>query len=316
MPYFPGYTLTDSVGNPLTMNGGADLVQEPSLSVSGLVAQIAAVGNVVGPAGVQGTVEDIATTLGAPEETATIAGDIAAIAAVLAPVAIAVLDPAVGLGVVALAVLDAVYGLSALQQQEQSHYNYYLSNGVKVVGADPAYWDSLETLVEALVSNYATVSVNTIMQNTDSAYSTQAIRNALTAMNGDIGSDLEDIKASLAALDLLGAPTWPGEDNVTLGTPVALAPAVSVEEACHGVIVNLTGAPTKTSVWLLGSKNAYGALGQIAFVSDRGDAETWQWLQFGQQVYCPKTMRQAAGAILRCPTDAVGTVTPWVYAAP
>jgi hypothetical protein len=111
-----------------------------------------------------------------------------------------------------------------------------------------------------------------------------------------------------------GAPVWPGLAGVTLGTPVTLASTVTITATMHGVILTLTSPPTKESVWPLGETFAYSRLGQIAFVSDRGEAEQWQWFQFPGQVITPKSMAEAAGCVIRSPTDAVGTVTPWTIA--
>jgi hypothetical protein len=118
----------------------------------------------------------------------------------------------------------------------------------------------------------------------------------------------DGVAAGAAALS---APVWPGIDNVTLSTPVALALGVTITEPMDGVIVTITGAPTKQGYFTFDDMLSYRNVGALAFIDDNGDAEFWQGLGFTSSVYCPKVMRQAAGVKVRTSADLVGTVTPW-----
>jgi hypothetical protein len=114
-----------------------------------------------------------------------------------------------------------------------------------------------------------------------------------------------------AAAGGLTAPIWPGLAGVTLGTPVALADRVVIEEALHGVLVNVTSPPHGLGKFEIGSQSFWYRLGMLYFVSDNGDVEAAQPLGCGNAIYVPKTMAEASGALLRVKGDPEGTVTPW-----
>jgi len=109
-------------------------------------------------------------------------------------------------------------------------------------------------------------------------------------------------------------PVWPGADNVTLGTPVALAPGVTIEEGMDGVIVHITAVDPKQMFFTYDDVKAYRHIGALAFFSDEGDLEMWQTLGFVDAVYTPRSLEHAAGVKLMTPGGTEGTVTPWVIA--
>jgi hypothetical protein len=108
-----------------------------------------------------------------------------------------------------------------------------------------------------------------------------------------------------------GAPIWPGLAGVTLGTPVALADALTVTGPLQGVLVECATAPAGASSYILGALNSYYRWGSVSFVSDNGDAEEFQWLGFGLGIYLPKAMAEAASAIFRVQRLPTATVTPF-----
>lgn len=109
----------------------------------------------------------------------------------------------------------------------------------------------------------------------------------------------------------LVAPIWPGDALVTLGTPVALVDQLVVDELMDGVLIEVTTPPGKLGSYRLGGVTLdYGA-GRIAFESDDGQLEMWQYLGFRDAIYTPKTMAHASKARLQVLGGAEGTVTPW-----
>ena len=108
------------------------------------------------------------------------------------------------------------------------------------------------------------------------------------------------------------APVWPGISAVTLGTPEAIAPMLTITTPCHGVIVTLTAEPSKSSFFSFDGVNSYRNLGALSFTSDDGQQEISQSLGFTTAVYTPKSMALAAGLKLRSVGGVAGTVTPWV----
>jgi len=110
---------------------------------------------------------------------------------------------------------------------------------------------------------------------------------------------------------ILTAPVWPGVADVTLGTPVALADQLVVTAAMDGVIVSVTTPPQKLGSYHLGNATLdYGA-GRMAFETDDGQLESWQYLGFREAIYTPKTMLRASKVRFQVMGGALGTVTPW-----
>lgn len=141
----------------------------------------------------------------------------------------------------------------------------------------------------------------------------------LTSLAATImGTGAPDIAAVMEAVgdlaDLIpgdSAPVWPGLANVTLGTPVALADGLHLTEAMDGVLITVTTPPSKTGLLNIGGKYFDYREGEIAFETDNGEVEPWQYLGFRNAIFTPKTMTQAAGCRLRVLAGAEGIVTPW-----
>jgi hypothetical protein len=111
---------------------------------------------------------------------------------------------------------------------------------------------------------------------------------------------------------VLVPPVWPGAGTVTLGTPVALADQLVVEGPLHGVLVAVTVPPQHLGSYHVGGVVLDYGVGRVAFETDAGDLEPWQYLGFRDALYCPRTMTSAARARFQVLGAAGGTVTPWV----
>jgi hypothetical protein len=122
--------------------------------------------------------------------------------------------------------------------------------------------------------------------------------------------EFQAVKAALSGG--AGAPIWPGLAKVTLGTPVALGADVTIPGPLDGVLIALTTPPSGLSNFSMGGQTWYYRAGQVAFVSDNGDTETWQYITWTNALYCPRQMVRAASAILRGLAGVEGTVTPWL----
>lgn len=109
----------------------------------------------------------------------------------------------------------------------------------------------------------------------------------------------------------LVAPVWPGADLVTLGEPWSLVNDLEIESPMHGVLVSVTTPPTRTGLRSIGGRPMDYGVGELAFRTDNGEAEPWQYMGFRDAIYTPKTMAIAGGVLFRVLGGAGGTVTPW-----
>ena len=114
-----------------------------------------------------------------------------------------------------------------------------------------------------------------------------------------------------AASAQLAPPVWPGVLNVTLGTPVSISTGFTVSETMDGVIVSITGVPTRANFFDFDGSPSYRNLGALSFFTDDNEQEQAQGLGFESQIYTPHTMFQAAGVKIRTVGGVTGTVTPW-----
>lgn len=160
-----------------------------------------------------------------------------------------------------------------------------------------------------------------------------AIAAAVVALAGDIAASqtavIAEVAASLMAttqelgvlngkLDTLLArapvpqpPVWPGLAKVTLGMPHAITTGLTITTPMHGVILAITGAPTKQGYFTFDDARSWRNTGSLSFFDDQGHQEFPQHLGFTSAVYVPKAMAQAAGIKVRAVAGATGTVTPW-----
>lgn len=149
-------------------------------------------------------------------------------------------------------------------------------------------------------------------------YVADSILGITSAVLGDgqitIGMIYEAIQALTAlwsSLSPIVPPVWPGLDNVTLGTPVAYADDLTITEPMHGVLLEWTVPPRRTSLYRFGEASYYYRAGRISFGTDNGDMEPPQYLGFANAIYCPTSMVEAASVRIQSESGAEGTVTPW-----
>lgn len=140
------------------------------------------------------------------------------------------------------------------------------------------------------------------------------LENSLAAVRTVANLTLQDILDAIDALTVTAPPAppvWPGVGNVTLGTPVALSDGLHIEGAMDGVIIAITTPPTKTGQRGFGGVIYYYGLGELAFETDDGDLEMWQYIGFTAMMATPKSMQHAGGVRVRMPSGGSGTITPW-----
>ncbi len=107
-------------------------------------------------------------------------------------------------------------------------------------------------------------------------------------------------------------PIWPGEANATLGSPVTLVDQLELNGPMDGVLVDVTTPPTRVGQYHVGGEVYDYGVGRIAFRSDRGDIEPWQYLGFRSAIFTPRSMRSASGALFQVLAGAGGTVRTFV----
>jgi hypothetical protein len=107
-------------------------------------------------------------------------------------------------------------------------------------------------------------------------------------------------------------PVWPGFGFATLGSPVALAPTLTITEPMDGVIITLTTIPPRLGSYNFGDARSYVNAGRVAFVDDNGSAEWPLPFSFPQHVISPRNMVRAAACYVSTASGIAGTVTPWV----
>lgn len=315
MPYFPGFNFTDGNGNPITNSGGTAYMREPHASIASIAGGLANLGNLVGPAGVGGAVEDLATTIGAPQETATIAGDIAAVATALAPVAVAILAPEVGLAAVAFEVLNAA---GALHQ---------LYNGT-APGSPSQAWGDINDLG---VPNWpeGTPLPDTILGRFFGAFEIIfAAANSASAQaqhnHGDIATVQADVV--LAQQYILDTYSWllanvgrrrdyPGPSFVTAGTPVVVTESTLVDGPMDGALLDWTATPPGAGGRGAGGNVSYYHLGFYTFISTDGYAEDLRYLSWNTHVLTPRSILHPAKLLLYLEKPGCSvTVQPWSLA--
>lgn len=141
---------------------------------------------------------------------------------------------------------------------------------------------------------------------------TYFFRCTLTDADLAVASNLTTIINNTTTIEGGNAPLWPGVANVILGEPVALTSQLHLEGELDGVVVSITTPPSGTGLRQIGGALYDYGVGEVAFETDRGDLEPWQYLGFRAAVFIPKTMERAAGVRFRVLAGAEGTVRPWL----
>lgn len=138
-------------------------------------------------------------------------------------------------------------------------------------------------------------------------------QNKLPGTMAYILDDVYDIVFGLqnATPPTLSTNLWPGEDNVTLGTEVALTDGLVITGPLNGVLLTITGYPVRTQKYEFGAINSWSRVGAVIFGTDRDDYERSQTFSLDRQILIPQTMESAASAVFRVNEGWEGTVRPW-----
>lgn len=193
--------------------------------------------------------------------------------------------------------------------------SFYLGS-VTIPVFDPTTLLAGDTLLSALTRQNPTFTCGYGWQTQMQVQLTPTDGSWVTYVTLITETDFDAIKAKFLPVEKLSAsPVWPGLASVTLGVPVAISTGLTITTPMHGVIVNLTSEPSKSSFFTFDDENSYRNLGALSFRSDNGDQEPSQSLGFTSAVYSPKSMVKAAGVKLRFVGGVSGTVTPWVITA-
>jgi hypothetical protein len=117
-----------------------------------------------------------------------------------------------------------------------------------------------------------------------------------------------------AGMSPLGAnipPIWPGLARVTLGTPVALVDGLTLTDPLDGVLVEGITAPAGKQYVTYGSIQSWRHIASLTFITDNGDVEQFQAVNFGSQIFAALSQTRAAGVAFHVLGGVTGTVIPW-----
>lgn len=162
------------------------------------------------------------------------------------------------------------------------------------------YTDGRADDIDAAIAAIPTVDLGGVLT---------AISDGVSDIEGAVTSTEGVILNALAALDF--AAGWPGLANVTTDPPVALSDGLVIDTACDGILVNITTPPTKTGLYAIGDTYYDYKEGLVAFETDNGYMEMWQYLGFRQAVYTPKSMKTASKVHFQVLAGAAGNVITW-----
>lgn len=119
-------------------------------------------------------------------------------------------------------------------------------------------------------------------------------------------------EAAPVKLPPIVAPT----DTWTLGSPVALAEAIQIDESMHGVLIDVTDVGYGVKRLPVGDFNMIFRAGYLAFINPTGYVEEPQFLSFTKGIYTPKTCTAAIGVLVKPNQGQTGTATPFTVDAP
>jgi hypothetical protein len=107
------------------------------------------------------------------------------------------------------------------------------------------------------------------------------------------------------------APIWPGIDGVTLGTTVPAVESTVLEIPMDGILWLTTSYPSARARWGAAPYYSVYHTGRLAFITDNGDLEPFQYMGWQNAVYVPQTMGRAAGVVVFLEANIEGAITPW-----
>jgi len=109
----------------------------------------------------------------------------------------------------------------------------------------------------------------------------------------------------------LTAPIWPGIDKVTLGETVPAVASTTLEFPMHGILWVTTGYPPARARWGAAPYYSVYHTGRLAFITDNGDLEPFQYMGWQNAIFVPQTMGRAAGVVVFLEAGIEGAITPW-----
>lgn len=163
-------------------------------------------------------------------------------------------------------------------------------------------------------------TVLSFMQRTQPAYSWVGIGPAGTATTGIAWKNVAGGPDGLwwrtgfqlpIVLPSPQPPIWPGIAGVTLGTTVPCAESTVLELPMDGLLILITSYPPSRSRWGAPPYLSVYHTGRLAFVSDNGDVEPFQYMGWTNALYTPQTMKRAAGVVIFLEPNVEAAATPW-----
>lgn len=110
------------------------------------------------------------------------------------------------------------------------------------------------------------------------------------------------------------APIWPGAGGAVDGDPVVVTAPQLVVGPMHGIHVTIDSVRSGTGQDVVGAHSNYKWAGWVAFITDVGEVEQFQYLNFDAADYSPKSMAQASSVLIMLKQASQVTVTPWLLA--
>lgn len=147
----------------------------------------------------------------------------------------------------------------------------------------------------------------------------QEVRDSLREIRAPSAYTFQDVLDAIAAIPAggdggtAGPPVWPGTAGVTIGPAWPLSTGLTVTAPMDGVVVEIVAVAPKLNGHLYTYHDiaCYRNVGALAFVSDRGDVETYQALGFTQAIYTPRYLKRAAAVKIMTPAGTAGSVRAW-----
>lgn len=140
----------------------------------------------------------------------------------------------------------------------------------------------------------------------------------LTAISGGVGvtltSVLDDVIEAINAIPPAtggSANLWPGAGSVEIADPVALSDGLVVTGPLNGLLFTITGTPSGAGKYVFGDVDSWQHTGGVIFCTDNGYYERAESFGLETQIVIPRTMEQAASAVIRLNAGWSGTVRAW-----
>jgi hypothetical protein len=107
------------------------------------------------------------------------------------------------------------------------------------------------------------------------------------------------------------APIWPGVANVTYGTTIPCAESTVIEVPMDGIAILVTSYPATRARWGAAPYLSVYHTGRLAFITDDGAVEPFQYMGWTSAIFTPQTMVRAAGCVIYLEPNVEAAATPW-----